>query len=326
MFATLALAALLVEATFGYPNRLFIAIGHPVTWIGRLIETLDRRWNRPHLSRRTRIVLGGLLTVALVTISLAAGLLLHWLAGDVLPPLLAVLVLGILASTLLAQRSLHSHVADVRDALSNRGGDLAGARRALSKIVGRDTAALDESQITRAALETLAENYSDGVVAPAFWLVVGGLPGGLAYKAINTADSMIGHRNERHEAFGKAVARLDDLVNLPASRLSAILILAAAAFMKAANLRAGYCAVLMDARHHTSPNAGWPEAAMAGALGVTLAGPRVYGGKTVDAALMNRDGRHELTGDDIDRALRLYRHADRLLIALIAALALLLTL
>ncbi|MCP1199798.1 adenosylcobinamide-phosphate synthase CbiB [Notoacmeibacter sp. MSK16QG-6] len=322
MFAALALAALLIEAAFGYPSRLFNAIGHPVTWIGRLIDKLDRRWNRPSLSRETRIGFGCILTISLIVTSLAAGVILHRLAGDGLPPLPTVLILGLFASSLLAQRSLHDHVAAVRDSLKDNRSDLDGARLALSKIVGRDTAQLSESEISRAAVESLAENFSDGVVAPAFCLVVGGLPGGLVYKAINTADSMVGHRNKRYEAYGKAVARLDDLLNLPASRLSALLILVAAAFTKGADTRGAWRAIIADARHHTSPNAGWPEAAMGGALGIALAGPRVYDGKTVDAAIMNKKGRRNATAEDIDRALRLYRNADILLIAIVAALTL----
>ena len=183
------------------------------------------------------------------------------------------IVVAILASSLIAQRSLYEHVARVADALERDGLD--AGRRAVSQIVGRDPDALDEAGVARAAIESLAENFSDGVVAPVFWLAVGGLAGGAAYKAINTADSMIGHRTPRHEDFGFAAARLDDLVNLPASRLAALLIVLASG---ASARRTPGRAVWRDARKHRSPNAGWPEAAMAGALGLSLAGPRVYGG------------------------------------------------
>ncbi len=254
---------------------------------------------------------------------MGAGLLLHAVVGALVPSVPAVLVLGILASALPAQRSLHRHVAAVRDALRERD-DLDDARRTLSTIVGRDTATLTEAEIARAAIESLGENFSDGVVAPAFWLVVGGLPGGLAYKAINTADSMIGHRSERYEAFGKAAARLDDLLNLPASRLSALLIVAAALCTKDASARAAWRAVCADARRHASPNAGWPEAAMAGALGLALAGPRSYNGVPVEAATMNRSGRRNAGAGDIDRALGLYRRADALLVGAVGSLALVL--
>ncbi|HEV7440767.1 MAG TPA: cobalamin biosynthesis protein, partial [Methylobacterium sp.] len=164
----------------------------------------------------------------------------------------------------------------------------------------------------------LAENFSDGIVTPAFWIGAGGLPGGALYKAINTADSMIGHRTPRHEAFGWAAARLDDLVNLPASRLSAGLIVAAAALHPGASARAALRAVLRDAGRHRSPNAGWPEAAMAGALGLRLAGPRVYGGTRVADAWMG-NGRAEAGPADVERALALYRTACLILFGSVCA-------
>ncbi len=224
---------------------------------------------------------------------------------------------ALLASTLLAQRSLHAHVARVATALEAAG--LAAGRAAVSHIVGRDAEALDQAGVARAAIESLAENFSDGVVAPALWMVIGGLPGGAVYKAINTADSMIGFRTPRYAAFGWAAARLDDLVNLPASRLAGLLIIAAAGLTKGASLAGAWRAVRRDARRHRSPNAGYPEAAMAGALGLMLAGPRVYGGVQVDDAMMG-DGRRAADVADIRAALRLYRHADAILIGLIAAL------
>ena len=224
------------------------------------------------------------------------------------------------ASTLLAQRSLYDHVQRVAAALERN--DVAGARTAVSHIVGRDPDALDQAGIARAAIESLAESFSDGIVAPAFWLAVAGLPGGAVYKAINTADSMIGHRTARYEAFGYAAARLDDLVNLPASRLSAALIVAAAALSADVSPAGAWRALWRDAPHHRSPNAGYPEAAMAGALGLALAGPRVYGGIEVADAMMG-DGRRDATAADIRRALSLYACADALLIGLAGALALL---
>ena len=223
---------------------------------------------------------------------------------------------AVVASTLIAQRSLHQHVADVATALE-QGGVIAG-RAAVAKIVGRDVGALDAAGVARAAIESLAENFSDAVVAPVLWMAIAGLPGAALYKAINTADSMIGHRTPRHEAFGWAAAKLDDLVNLPASRLSALLLVAAAMLSKNAAAAAAWRAVLRDASHHRSPNAGYPEAAMAGALGLSLAGPRVYGGVIIDDATMG-DGRRDATAADIRRALRLYRYADAILIALVAA-------
>jgi adenosylcobinamide-phosphate synthase len=225
-------------------------------------------------------------------------------------------VVAVIASTLIAQRSLHQHVADVAIALG-QGGVIAG-RAAVAKIVGRDPETLDAAGVARAAIESLAENFSDGVVAPVLWMAIAGLPGAALYKAINTADSMIGHRTPRHEAFGWAAAKLDDLVNLPASRLSALLLVAAAALNK--NAAAAWRAVVRDAPRHRSPNAGYPEAAMAGALGLSLAGPRVYGGVTIDDATMG-DGRRDATAADIRQALRLYRYADAILMALVAAIA-----
>ena len=187
-------------------------------------------------------------------------------------------------------------------------------------IVGRDPERLDEAGVSRAAIESLAENFSDGVVAPAFWLAIGGLPAAAAYKAVNTADSMIGHRSPRHQAFGWAAARFDDLINLPASRLSALLLVAAALLhCRAHRPRTPGAPCCATRRKHRSPNAGWPEAAMAGALGLSLAGPRHYGGVLVDDAEMGAGGRREANAADIRRALALYRAADVILVALIGA-------
>jgi adenosylcobinamide-phosphate synthase len=206
------------------------------------------------------------------------------------------------------------HVKAVADGLDRDG--LASGRRAVAMIVGRDPDRLDEAGVARAAIESLAENFSDGVVAPLFWLGLAGLPGAAAYKAANTADSMIGHRSERYRDFGFAAARFDDLVNLPASRLAALWI------ALAAGARAGeaFAAVRRDARKHRSPNAGWPEAAMAGALRLQLAGPRVYAGVCVDDAFMGA-GRREANAKDIRRALRLYVRACCLQFAAVAGLA-----
>jgi len=300
--AELALIALLLEAAIGYPEFVYHAIGHPVTWMGGLLGELDRRLNRPEDGESRRRVLGIFSLAVLLAVTVGAAWALGWLASfavfGVVVPVLA-------ASSLLAQRSLHDHVRDVAQGL--RQGGLEAGRTAVSKIVGRNPEHLDESGVVRAALESLAENFSDGIVAPALWLVIAGLPGGAFYKAVNTADSMIGHRTPRHAAFGWAAARLDDLVNLPASRLSALFIVAAAPVV-GASPRAAWASVWRDARRHRSPNAGWPEAALAGALGIQIAGPRVYGETRVEAAFMG-DGRRELTADDIDRALRLYRAA-----------------
>ncbi|WP_234050267.1 MULTISPECIES: adenosylcobinamide-phosphate synthase CbiB [unclassified Xanthobacter] len=313
----LTAVAMIFEALLGYPDALVRRIGHPVMWIGRLIATLDRHWNRPELSDGRRRLLG-VLTVCLLVLAAAlpaAGLE----AGLRVLPFGCVLA-GLLGSTLVAQRSLHWHVARVADALES--GGLEAGREAVSHIVGRDPQRLDEAGVARAAIESLAENFSDGIVAPVLWMAVGGLAGGAAYKALNTADSMIGHLTPRHAAFGWAAARSDDYVNLPASRLACGLIIAAAALLPGAAAGEAYRAMRRDAPRHRSPNAGWSEAAMAGALGVKLNGPKVYGGVFTEDAYMG-DGRREVTAADIRRALRLYRVADGLLIALVSSLALL---
>jgi adenosylcobinamide-phosphate synthase len=319
MTFALAFLALFIEALAGYPQAWVRRIGHPVTWIGALIERAENVWNEGHLSF-ARARLRGILALATVLLATGSIVLLIDRATDLLLPLAAALVVkALLASTLLAARSLDDHVTAVAEALEGQG--LAAARQAVSRVVGRDPEALDEAGISRAAIESLAENFSDGVVAPAFWLVAGGLPACALYKAINTADSMVGHKSERYLAFGWASARLDDLVNLPASRLAALWIVAAARVMPGADWRAAALAALTDAPRHRSPNAGWPEAAMAGALGLALAGPRSYGGKRIEDAWMGT-GRREATAKDIQRALRLYRIAYVLQGAAIGVIAL----
>jgi adenosylcobinamide-phosphate synthase len=313
---TLTFLALLIEALVGYPDRLVGAIGHPVTGIGALIARLDAGLNRTDWSPHARRFVGVVSVAIIIAVAAAAGLIVER-ALLVLP--LGIVLAALIASALIAQRSLHAHVAAVATALERDG--LAAGRAAVAKIVGRDTEALDEAGIARAAIESLAENFSDGIVAPVFWMALAGLPGAAAYKAINTADSMIGHRTVRHEAFGWAAARLDDLVNLPASRLAALLVIGAAALRDRAAAAEAWRAVVRDAGHHRSPNAGYPEAAFAGALGLALAGPRVYGGVTVDDVVMGR-GRREANAADIRAALALYRRADALLIALVGVLAL----
>ena len=309
---------MLIELGLGYPQRLLRTIGHPVSWIGRLIDALDRQLNRETDAAQKRRAAG---IVAVVVVLAIVGTIAFLAERALLHLPLGILVAGLLASTLIAQRSLHRHVADVARALEREG--VEAGRNAVAHIVGRDTASLDEAGIARAAIESLAENFSDGVVAPVFWMAIAGLPGAALYKAINTADSMIGHRTPRYAAFGWAAARLDDLVNLPASRLSALLLIVAAALSKKTSAGAAWRAVRRDAPRHRSPNAGYPEAAMAGALGLALAGPRVYGGVRVEDAMMS-DGRRAADAADIRRALALYRAADALLLALLALSALIL--
>ncbi|HQS19250.1 adenosylcobinamide-phosphate synthase CbiB [Reyranella sp.] len=319
MFIALALVAASVEAMAGYPDALVRRIGHPVTWIGRLISWGEGAWNSPDLSYGRRRGAGVALLLLLIAVSVAAGLAISGVAAQLLPPTLALLFCGVLASSLLAQRSLHSHVAAVATALERDG--LEAGRRAVSMVVGRDTQALGDAAVGRAAIESLAENFSDGVVAPLLWMAVAGLPGAIAYKAINTADSMIGHKSERYRAFGWASARCDDLVNLPASRLSALWLALAAALRGGKPIAQVLATVRRDAGRHRSPNAGWPEAAMAAALGIRLAGPRVYGGVAVEDPWMG-DGRSAVTPRDIRAALALYRTACGLQVALLLALLL----
>ena len=272
------------------------------------------REDRPAPARRRA---GVAALVILLAVTGGAALLVEGLLAPL--GLIGGLLVAVLASTLLAQRSLHDHVAAVATALET--GGLEAGRRAVSMIVGRDPDRLDEAGVSRAAIESLAENFSDGVTAPAFWLGLLGLPGIVLYKAVNTADSMIGHRTPRHEAFGWAAARLDDLITLPASRLTAALIVAAAALDGPEPARRALRCVGRDARRHRSPNAGWPEAAMAGALGLRLAGPRVYGTVLVADAFMG-EGRTEAHAGDIRAALRLYRRALAIGWGLVGALAL----
>lgn len=298
-------AAAAIEWTAGYPDALFRRAGHPVTWMGALISRLEGVLNGAGLAALRRR-LGGLATLGVLLVASAGAAALGERAlgrlrgGGTLRALAA--------SSLLAARSLERHVRAVADAP-----DLPAARRALARIVGRDVASLDAAAVRRAAIESLAENFSDGVVAPALFLAAGGLAGGALYKAANTADSMIGHRTPRFEAFGGPAARLDDLLNLAPARLSALL-LALASGAPAGPLRAAW----RDAPAHRSPNAGWPEAAMAAALGIRIGGPRAYHGVEVAGAWMGR-GRAEVTAEDLRRALALYRRACLLALVLVTA-------
>jgi adenosylcobinamide-phosphate synthase len=312
MSVLVAFLALLIERAAGYPEPLLRAAGHPVMWVGKLISALDETLNRDGLSPVRRRLNGVLALAVLVVVSGAIAMVTELIFSAV--PF-GIVFTALAATSLIAQKSLGEHVAAVADALETDG--LPAGRRAVSRIVGRDPESLDEAGVCRAAIESLAENFSDGVVAPAFWLAVGGLAGGAVYKTVNTADSMIGHRTKKHEDFGWASARFDDLINLPASRLAALLIVCAAFLVPGASPGKAWRAVRRDAGKHRSPNAGWPEAAMAGALGLALAGPRVYAGVTVADAVMGEGGRREATAADIRAALRLYWVADWLLIGVV---------
>ena len=292
--------ALLADAVIGDPERLWRRLPHPVVWMGMLIGALDRRLNRAAWpGARRRLLSIGALVVAVAAAGLAGAAIeagLRLLPGHVAS-------IGLVASILIAQNSLYRHVAAVATAFD--AGGLAAARRAVSLIVGRDPDSLDEAGVCRAAIETTAENLSDGVVAPAFWFALLGLPGLAAYKAVNTADSMIGHLSERHRDFGWAAARFDDLANLVPARLSGLAI-ALAAPLAGGSIREALRSMRRDARLHRSPNAGWPEAAMAGALGLALAGPRRYGARIVDDPYLNAEGRVDAGPDDIRRALGVF--------------------
>jgi adenosylcobinamide-phosphate synthase len=292
--AFLAPLALLLERLIGYPGPLFAAIRHPVVWMGALISWLDRMLNNRDGKGRGLVALLILLLVTGAISGLIAFALRQIPFGWILE--------AMLATTLVAQKDLGDAVRNVSRALRR---SLAEGRAAVSHIVGRDPDVLDEPGVARAAIESLAESASDAVIAPLVLLIIGGLPGIALYKAINTADSMIGHTTERYRDFGWASARLDDLVNLIPARLTALLLAGAAFWVKGADARRAWTTALRDARRHDSPNAGWPEASIAGALGIKLGGPRAYDGKVHDLPAFG-DGRSDLGPADIDRALELY--------------------
>jgi adenosylcobinamide-phosphate synthase len=293
------MAALAFDALIGDPDRLWRRLPHPVALIGALIGFLDRTLNFDTRSPMHRKLAGVSVVILLLVVSVVSGYLIELALRQIA---FGNLLVGLVASTLIAQRSLYQHVARVAAAFAD--GGVSDARRAVSMIVGRDPDQLDEAAVCRAAIESCAENFSDGVVAPAFWLALLGLPGLIAYKAINTADSMIGHLSPRYQSFGWAAARLDDLVNLIPARLSGLLVAIVAPFVGGSTATA-LKVVWRDAAKHRSPNAGWPESATAGALGLALAGPRRYGERIVDDAFLNAEARQAATPNDIGRALNL---------------------
>ncbi|HKU14278.1 MAG TPA: adenosylcobinamide-phosphate synthase CbiB [Steroidobacteraceae bacterium] len=298
--------ALVAEACVGYPQAVYARISHPVVWIGRFIDALERRWNDPASSDIARRALG---IVAMMLVAGSAGAVGYAIqtSAEQLP--FGTVVIALIATAGLAQRSLYVHVRDVLRPLLRD--DLPAARVAVSKIVGRDTATLTASGIAAAAIESLAESFNDGIVAPAFWLAIGGLPGLFAYKALNTADSLIGHREPRWRMFGWAAARADDVANLVPARLAGLLIVIAG--------RGGLGVMWRDASRHASPNAGWPEAAMAGALRVELGGAATYDGVLHDRPQFGAGRRPD--SSDLARALRIYVAACALLWALALLLA-----
>ena len=313
----LLLFALALDAYIGDPPLLYRVLPHPVALMGRLVAGFERRLNRRERSERNRAFRGFLVAVLLIVFAAAVGWTISRLAGAIAFGWLAELVI---VMTLMAQRSLYLHVVAVARALESDG--LAAGREAVAHIVGRDPANLDEYGVARAAIESCAENLSDGVIAPVLWYLALGLEGLLAYKMLNTLDSMIGHLSPRYKAFGATAARADAAANYIPARLTAALIALAAIAAPDAHPLAASKTALRDARRHRSTNAGWPEAAMAGALGLALAGPRRYGERLVKDAWMG-DGRARVTARDIRRALYLTALACAVNAALIAAGALL---
>lgn len=299
MAEPVALAALALDAAFGWPAALYRRVGHPVGLFARIIALCERLGNRPDRSAPARRLAGGATVALLLLVGGGGGWLLQRLAEERLGDF-GWAAVALAAWPALAQRSLVAHVRPVAAALKR--GALGEARTAVGRIVGRDVARLDEAGVARAAIESLAESFCDGVAAPLFWLLVGGLPGIWAYKAINTADSLIGHPEPPLRAFGWAAARADDALNWVPARLGGALV------ALAGGTRGGWRIMLRDARRHASPNAGWTEAAMAGALGLRLAGPVAYDG-VVRLKPWIGDGPTGATAGDIDRALIVYNRA-----------------
>jgi adenosylcobinamide-phosphate synthase len=308
----LASLVLVIESFVGYPQALQNLIGHPVQWIGKLITYIDDGLNDPEVEpeeNRRHGVLAVILLCAAVGIP-------TWILAKTLSQYNYGWVINVmLATAFIAQKSLRDHVSAVDRAL---GGSISQARLAVARIVGRDPETLNENGVAKAALESLAENTADGITAPIFWYALFGLPGLVVYKAINTADSMIGHKSEKYLHFGWAAAKLDDLVNLPASRLTGLMFAAAAWIDSKVNAKNALQSMWRDAGNHQSPNAGWPEASMAGALGLRFGGPRQYDGETLDLPFMG-DG-NDVEPKDIARGLELY---DRALIVLLVTAVLL---
>ena len=300
---TILVLALVLDAIFGDFPWLFLRISHPVVWIGNLIAWFEARLNRPGRGHADLIVRGTVTSLAVIAAAGCFGGVVQLVStlGDVFRGFEILLV-----AVLIAQKGLYQHVKAVSTALRKDG--LAGGRKAVSMIVGRDPDKLDEAGVSRAAIESCAENFSDGVVAPLFWYVVAGPIGICVYKAINTLDSMIGHRNERYLYFGRFAARLDDVVNFIPARIAGGVICLAAVLGAKTSGKAAWQTLLRDAGKHKSPNAGWQEAAFAGALDLALAGPRQYGDEIVDDPYIG-SGRRDVTASDIDRALSLYTRA-----------------
>jgi len=309
--SAILLLALAIDALIGWPDALYLKIGHPVTWLGKLISHMDKSLNRMEWHPPTRRLMGLLTAAFIILICIVSGQIIQNAVGQ---GILGFLISVLLAWPLLASRSLYSHVKDVAQPLELM--DLRSAREAVSMIVGRDPKQLDTAGVGRAAIESLAENTSDGVVAPIFWGLIFGLPGILAYKAINTMDSMIGYKTPKHLDFGWAAARIDDLANWVPARLTGLIIA-----MMSGTPNTALQTIRRDAGKHRSPNAGWPESAMAAALGVRLSGPRSYHDKQTNDPWLYAEGR-DVEGSDVTRALAVFKRSMFCLAGLLAIVAL----
>jgi len=309
--SAILLLALAIDALIGWPDALYRKIGHPVTWLGKLISHMDKSLNRMEWHPPTRRLMGLLTAAFIILICIVSGQIIQNAVGQ---GILGFLISVLLAWPLLASRSLYSHVKDVAQPLELM--DLRSAREAVSMIVGRDPKQLDTAGVGRAAIESLAENTSDGVVAPIFWGLIFGLPGILAYKAINTMDSMIGYKTPKHLDFGWAAARIDDLANWVPARLTGLIIA-----MMSGTPNTALQTIRRDAGKHRSPNAGWPESAMAAALGVRLSGPRSYHDKQTNDPWLYAEGR-DVEGSDVTRALAVFKRSMFCLAGLLAIVAL----
>lgn len=309
--AAVILIALGLDALIGWPKTLYEKIGHPVSWLGKLITRLDQSLNRPEWHPPTKRLMGILAAVFVILLCITLGRIIETVAGE---GIAGFLISVVVVWPLLAARSLYTHVKDVAIPLEKL--DLRDAREAVSMIVGRNPSQLDSSGVGRAAIESLAENASDGVVAPVFWGVVFGLPGILAYKAINTLDSMVGYKNAKYFDFGWASAKIDDVANWIPARITGGLI-----SLMSGNPKQSLLVMKQDASKHRSPNAGWPEGAMSGALDVRLSGPRIYDGVATDDPWLNASGR-DVEGLDVTKALVIFRRSMFGLAGLLAILAL----
>lgn len=311
--------ALLLDRIIGDPDTLWRKYPHPVVLFGKAIDVADRALNNPALEGSARKRNGVIALVILLAASLLAGAALHWLFALLGP--VGMLPEAVLASVFLAQKSLSDHVKAVADGLRRDG--ITGGRKAVSMIVGRDPDVLDEPAVCRAAIESLSENFSDGVVAPVFWFALFGLPGLFAYKMLNTADSMIGHKSDKYLQFGWASARLDDVANWIPARLSIFLVAAGACWSHGRGAgRNALIVAMRDSGLHRSPNSGWPEAAMAGALDIQLTGPRIYGGVKVSEPMINGAGRADISAAEVEGALSVYAATCNVLALICAMLVL----